>query len=172
MEPITTEIEGKEYSYLPMGAGKARELLTLLTGAIGPVWADALDGLKNVNLDGDAGTDKLLETLQTLSGSLAGLLRGFSKGFSHAFYKKVTDDVLARVCLLEDDRQQNLTPSVREQMFATSLLTELKIVSWALSVQFADFFELLAKAKNFAVSAIVPVSKSVSRPEQTGSFSE
>lgn len=161
IEKKQKEIDGIAFEFMPLMATPARDMLVQLCNKLGPSVASGIEGLdkaKSFNLDSN-----IADLIPALAGSLGGTLRSFCLALQPGFYKNLITLFLSRVTFQnENGGMERLDEAAREIMFATKLMTEIKVLVWCLENQYADFFELLKKGGTYATLSLAQKSPSVS----------
>jgi hypothetical protein len=180
IETKTKTIDDVEYTFRPLMAKSARNMLIQLTNKIGPSVGEGIEGLKSVgDIDGLNLESNITEALPSLAGGIGGIVKGLTTTLQPAFYENLIETFLSKVQMkITDengqDRQVILKSDIRETLFATSLSTELKVLIWCLEVQYGDFTLLLRKgiASVGRITAGMMKQSSNSPAASTGSSTE
>lgn len=174
LETQEKEIEGRLYTYQPLMLKPARALFDKLVKKFGPAIASAIEGLESAPIEGSG---DVLEALSGASKSVAGLIDGLVKGLDAKTHEEIADTVAQnmRVELTNDDgdTQTVALKQARDMIFGQNLLTEFKVIAFALDVQFSDFLAPMRQAATMAIAVRAKgASLSNSQKGSTGSFSE
>ena len=167
LEIESKEIDGRTYHYQPLTLKPARTLFDKLLQRFGPAVADAVEGLKDAELNEDS---DITEALGSIAGSAAGLLRGAVQGLDAKTHAELCDTVAKQTKVdMENEEtgetQQMGLMAVRELIFGKSILTEFRVILFALQVQYEDF---LAPMQNLAQTAMALRAKASSSNSQRG----
>ncbi len=171
IEAEDKEIDGHDFRYHPMMLKASRKQWDELAQRFGPAVAAAIEGLGAAQIDVDM---ELTEILGTATESAGGLLRGFVAGLDPKYHEKLAD-LLASQTQIKNEKGNYvpLTNDMREVLFGTHLLTEVKLIWWCLSVQYADFLGPLGKLSQQAAALRATAASALgSRPASTGSPTE
>lgn len=170
LEHEDKEIDGIVFRYHPMMLKQSRLTFDGLAQRFGPAIAAAVEGLNEAQINADM---EVTEIAGGLAASAAGLIRGFVGGLDGKYHASLAD-ALAKHTEYRND-EGNFVPlavDVREVMFGARLLTEVKLMGWCLSMQYADFLEPLRTGAVLATSLRgVTLSALGSQKASTGSSS-
>lgn len=179
IESHETEIGGNRYRFLPLQLKPARRMLNLILKRIAPGVADGIRGLKEAKsdvLDTEVKNEvtALVAVLPALSASLGGIVEGLGLALDPKFHEEMIATFFPRVTVNMDGDWPKLTSDRCADFFATSLLSETKVLLWCLKVQYADFFELWSVAKSSLASFQAEMKQrlSTSPSASTGTPSE
>jgi len=152
IKPVTTNIDGREYTFMPLMARAARDMLTQLVQKFGPVLGNSVKSLNGAKIDETVLEKEVLEMLPQISGGFGEMIIRFSDALSPGFYANLTDTFLKQVTVRDGENNPKLDSNYREVYFGTSLLLEAKILAWCLTEQYSDFFGLWSQIATFAAS--------------------
>lgn len=168
----TTEIDGVEYQFAPLGAKLARKNLLKLVKTFGPAISGVTEGLgdmakiENFSLDNTEAVELLQSGAKSISGGIDRLLPQLDE----KTYEHMVDTFVGRISRKDEEGLQRLVEGIRNELFARQLYLELRLLAWALKEQYSDFFEPLRKVAGSATRmAILNQSRLNSRKESIGS---
>lgn len=151
LETHEKEIDGRRYVYQPLMLKPARALFDKLLQRFGPALATGVEKLQDAHLTEDM---ELGEALGNIAGSAGGLIKGIVIGLDAKTHAEISDIIAKQMMVqAEDDntKMQSLT-DIRELIFGRNLLTEFKVIAFALEVQYWDFLEPLRNLSNIALA--------------------
>ena len=143
LKRVEKEIDGNRYSYQPLQLTPARELLDKLIQKLGPAVGDAAAGL-----GGEGGVDT------AILGAIGQAVSRLATQLDPAFHREIADKIAAQIQVEQEGRFVPFR-DLRELLLGQSLLTETKIILWALEVQYSDFFGLL-RSRLAAAAPLIP----------------
>lgn len=171
LETKDFEINGVKYVYQPLMLKPARALFDKIVQRFGPALAKAIERLQDAKLDE---TMPLEQALGNIASSAGGLVDGIVKGLDQKTHEELADTI-AKQTMVDTEGNGNLVPltEVRELLFGNSLLTEFKVIRFALEVQYGDFLEPLRNLGQYALAFRAKAeSPSNLRKELTGISTE
>jgi hypothetical protein len=151
LETHEKEIDGRTYVYQPLMLKPARALFDRLVQRFGPAIATAVEKLQDAELTEEM---ELGEALGHVAGSAGGLIRGIVTGLDAKTHAEISDQIAKQIRVKAEDDSTKLVPlnDLRELLFGRNLLTEFKVIAFALEVQYWDFLEPLRNLSNTALA--------------------
>lgn len=152
LETHEKEIDGRRYVYQPLMLKPARALFDKLLQRFGPALATGVEKLQDAQLTEDM---ELGEALGNIAGSIGGLIQGIVTGLDAKTHAEISDIVAKQIMVQGDeDDSTKLMPlsDLRELLFGRNLLTEFKVIAFALETQYWDFLEPLRNLSNTALA--------------------
>lgn len=150
LEPQEKLIDGHKYSYQPLMLKPARALFDKIVQRFGPAISQAVERLQDANLTEDM---PLEQALGHVAGSASGLIDGIVKGLDPKTHEEIADTV-AKQMTVDTEGEGNMLPlmQVRDLLFGSNLLTEFKVIRFALEVQYHDFLSPLQNLAQYALA--------------------
>lgn len=171
LEAQEREIDGLKYTYQPLMLKPARALFDKLVQRFGPAISMAIERLTDAEVTEDM---PLEEALGHVASSAGGLIKGVVNGLDSKTHNEIAD-IVAKQTTVDMENNGNMMPltDARELLFGCNLLTEFKVIAFALEVQFADFLEPMRNLSQVALAFRAKAGlRSDSRKESTGTYTE
>jgi hypothetical protein len=151
LETHEKEIDGRRYVYQPLMLKPARALFDKLVQRFGPAVATAVEKLQDAELTEEM---ELGEALGHVAGSAGGLIRGIVTGLDAKMHAEISDTIAKQIQVQAEDDNTKLVPlnDLRELLFGRNLLTEFKVIAFALETQYWDFLEPLRSLSQSALA--------------------